>query len=113
MKRGDVVFVNLPMVPGSNVQGGRRPAILVAANVAQRGNPMVMLIPLTTKLAATRFTFTYRIEPSQENGLSATSIALVFQLCAADRTNIASVIGRLKDSEINMLDDLMRQMLGL
>ena len=113
MARGDVAYINLPLVPGSRAQGGRRPAVLVTADMALRGNPMTMVVPLTTTLTATRFPFTFRIEPSPQNGLSAPSIALVFQLCAADQTHLDSVIGQLEDHHLAKIDDMMRQMLGL
>jgi len=74
MKRGEIVYVNLPLNPGSRVQGGRRPAVLVIANTAVQGNPLAMIVPLTSKLAAERFPFTLRIEPTDQNGLIETSI---------------------------------------
>ena len=113
MARGDVAYINLPLVPGSRVQGGRRPAVIVLANNALRGNPMTMIVPLTTNLAATRFPFTFQIEPSPKNGLSAPSIALIFQLCATDRTHLDSVIGHLEDDRLAKIDEIMRQMLDL
>ncbi len=113
MARGDVAYINLPLVSGSRVQRGRRPAVLVTADTALQGNLMTMIVPLTTTLTATRFPFTFRIEPSPQNGLSAPSIALVFQLCAADQTDLDSVIGQLGDHHLAKIDDMMRQMLDL
>ncbi len=113
MARGDIAYINLPLVAGSRAQGGRRPAVLVIADNALRGNPMTMIVPLTTTLVAVRFPFTFRIEPSPQNGLSAPSIALVFQLCAADRTHLDSVMGHLEDHYLAKIDEMMRQMLSL
>jgi mRNA interferase MazF len=113
MARGDIAYINLPLVPGSRVQGGRRPAVLVIADTALRGNVMTMIVPLTATLAAARFPFTFQIDPSPQNGLSAPSIALVFQLCAADRTHLDSVMGHLEDQHLARIDEMMRQMLGL
>ncbi len=113
MARGDVAYINLPLVPGSRVQGGRRPAVLVIADTALQGNLMTMIVPLTTTLTATRFPFTFQIDPSTQNGLSAPSIALVFQLCAADRTRLDSVIGHIEDQHLARINEMMRQMLGL
>ena len=74
---------------------------------------MTMIVPLTATLTAARFPFTFRIDPSPQNGLSVSSIALVFQLCAADRTHLDSVIGHLEDHHLAKIDEMMRQMLGL
>jgi len=113
MARGDIAYINLPLVTGSRVQGGRRPAVLVIADTAPRGNPMTLIVPMTTTLTAARFPFTFQIDPSPQNGLSAPSIALVFQLCAADRTHLDSVIGHLEAQHLAKIDEMMRQMLGL
>jgi mRNA interferase MazF len=113
MARGDIAYIDLPLVAGSHVQGGRRPAVLVIADKALQGNQMRMVVPFTTNLAATRYPFTFQIEPSPQNGLSSPSIALVFQLCAVDRTRVDSVIGHLEDDYLAKIDDMIRQMLGL
>ncbi len=113
MTRGDIAYIDLPLVPGTHAQGGRRPAVLVIADQAVRRNPMRMVVPLTTNLGAPRFPFTLQIAPSRQNGLSAPSIALVFQLLAADQAHLESVIGHLEDVYLAQIDSMMRQMLGL
>lgn len=113
MARGDIAYINLPLVAGSRAQGGRRPAVLVIADNAPGANPMTMIVPLTSTLSAARFPFTFRIEPSHQNGLSAPSIALVFQMCAADRTHLDAVMGHLEDHYLMKIDEMMRQMLSL
>jgi len=74
---------------------------------------MRMVVPLTSNLSAGRFPFTLRIDPSPTNGLLNPSIALVFQLCAADVTHLGNVKGQLEHQYINKINELMRQMLGL
>src|SRR5258708_39995135 len=113
MTRGDIVFVNLPFLPGSGVQGGRRPGALVTAHAALKGNPLVMIVPLTTRLNAGRYPLTVLIEPSLENGLSARSVALVFQLRAVDPTDVEPAIGHLEAHYLAQIDEMMRQMLGI
>lgn len=113
MARGDIAYVNLPLAVGSRVQAGRRPAVLVIADSALRNNPMTMIVPLTTTIATVRFPFTFQIEPSPQNRLSVPSIALVFQLCAADRTHIDSVIGTIEDHYLAKIDEMLRQLLAL
>ena len=113
MPRGDIAFINMPLSSGSRVQGGRRPAVLVIADNARAHNPLVTIVPLTTTLAAARFPFTFQIDPSTQNGLTAPSIALVFQLCGADRTLVDRVIGQLENRHLEMIDEMIRQLLGM
>jgi mRNA-degrading endonuclease toxin of MazEF toxin-antitoxin module len=73
MARGEIAFIDLPLSTGTRVQGG--PAILVIADDARTHNPLVTIVPLTTNTAATRFPFTFQVDPTSRNGLSAPSIA--------------------------------------
>ncbi len=113
MPRGDVLDVDLPIVPGSRVQGGRRPAVLLLTEEAARGNPVVTVVPVTGTVEAIRFQFTFQIAPSPANGLTAPSVALVFQVMAIDRTAIARRRGHLEDEYIAQLEATLRQMFGL
>jgi mRNA-degrading endonuclease toxin of MazEF toxin-antitoxin module len=113
MRRGEIVYINLPLVPGSRVQGGHRPAVLVISDIATPNNPLVTIVPLTTNLGTKRFPLTFEIDPSTQNGLTQTSVALVFQLCSADRTNLGKVLGTLENHYLSKMDDMMRKLLNL
>jgi mRNA interferase MazF len=113
MKRGEIVYVNLPLVQGSHSQGGRRPSILVISDNALPKNPMVIMVPLTSNMATVRFPFTFQIDPSLQNGLSNPSVALVFQLCAVDRTHLGRVSGILEDHHLTKIDEMIRQLLDV
>ena len=54
MARGDVLLVSLPP-SDRREQSGRRPA--VAVQMDQAGEPMLMVVPVTSNLAALRFSF--------------------------------------------------------
>jgi mRNA-degrading endonuclease toxin of MazEF toxin-antitoxin module len=74
----DIWMVSLTETVGSE-QRGQRPAVVIAvhpqANVS-------MVVPLTSNIGASRFPYSHKIECSASNGLSADSIALVFQMRA-------------------------------
>lgn len=115
MARGDVVSVNLPPPPGGTgrEQTGFRPALAVQADSIGEDLPTLMIIPFTSQLSALRFPLTMRIEPSRMNGLTQTSVLLVFQLRAVDRARIGHKLGTLEKKHLDILDNLTRQMLGL
>ena len=54
MACGDVLLVNLPVSDGRE-QSGRRPAVAIQSDVA--GEPMIIVIPVTSNLSALRFAF--------------------------------------------------------
>ena len=113
MKRNDIVMVELPPPLGGagREQAGRRPAVVVQDDTP--GLPTLLVAPLTSQLAAQRFPHTLRIEPSFENGLSMSSVILLFQLQVMDRRRVLRVIGQLEEQYVMQFDSELRQMLKL
>jgi len=110
MARGDVLLINLP-TSDKREQSGRRPAVAVQTDVA--GEPMLMIAPVTSNLNALRFKFAVKIEPSNDNGLTQTSIVMIFQMRAIDKSRIVKLIGKLSTEDLAKVDSEIRQMLGL
>lgn len=108
MARGDVLLVSLPVSDGRE-QSGRRPAVAVQTDIA--GEPMLMVAPITSNLNALRFAFSVQIEPSAENGLTQTSIVMVFQMRAIDKTRIVKKIGQMSKEDMEKIDAEIWRML--
>ncbi|BDA66919.1 hypothetical protein CAL7716_010850 [Calothrix sp. PCC 7716] len=108
MARGDVLLVSLPD-SDKREEKGNRPAIAVQTDVAN--SPMLMIIPVTSSLGALRFPFVVRIEPSEENGLTLPSVAMVFQMRAIDRKRIIQKIGELEPQYLTQIDAEIWRML--
>ncbi len=92
MKRGEVWRVRLPSVPG-HTQAGIRPAVIVQEEQATLLLPTVIIVPFTSTRATLRFPGTLAIQPDGQNGVTAPSVALVFQLTAIDKTNCLQLLG--------------------
>lgn len=99
MLRGEIWTVVLPF-PGGREQGGRRPALVIQDEVYGQGSPLVLVVPLTTQLSARRFPATVDLDPSDKNGLANTSVALVFQTRALDRSRFVDRLGTVTDAEL-------------
>jgi mRNA-degrading endonuclease toxin of MazEF toxin-antitoxin module len=69
-----------------------------------------LIIPLTSRLDALRFPATWRIDPTPTNGLSNPSVALIFQLGAADIRRIRQRLGRLNDSDLQAIQSIAKQL---
>ncbi len=72
---------------------------------------MLMVAPITSNLKAQRFSFSVRVEPSVENGLSDPSIIMVFQMRAIDKRRIVRKLGRLSSTDMKRVDLVIWQML--
>jgi mRNA interferase MazF len=108
MARGDVLRVTLPE-SDRREERGTRPAI--AVQMENTASPMLMVVPVPSALGALRFPFTVRIEPLENNGLTLTSVALVFQLRAIDRKRIVHKMGELEAELMAQIDAEIWQML--
>lgn len=108
MARGDVLLVRLPD-SDKREEKGNRPAIAVQTDITT--SPMLMIVPVTSSLSALRFPFVVRIEPSQRNGLSLPSVAMVFQMRAIDRKRITRKIGELEAQYLAEIDAEIWRML--
>ena len=50
LSKFDICFIALPEPkPGSNVQGGPRPAIIVSNNMCNKHSPVVSVVPITSR----------------------------------------------------------------
>ena len=72
---------------------------------------MLMIAPVTSNLAAVRFGFTVQVEPSTENGLTSSSVVMVFQMRAIDKARIVRKIGRVSEADMARIDAEIWQML--
>ncbi len=90
MKPGDIYVVNIPEL-GTHEQEGTRPAVVIA----QVTKTIVTIIPCTGNKLALRFPYTLEIEPMKKNGLSVSSIALIFHIRAIDFSFIGQKLGEL------------------
>jgi mRNA interferase MazF len=68
------------------------------------GEPMLIIAPVTSNLAALRFAFSVRVEPSPENGLTSPSVVMIFQMRAIDKTRIVRKIGQLSPEDMARID---------
>ncbi len=108
MKFGDVFWGDLPDRGGTE-QRGRRP-VLVWQDTEAFSLPTVLIIPFTSQQDALRFPGTVLIQPSAVNGLTAPSVALVFQLGACDIRRLRTPIGHLEDGDLATLRELAKKL---
>lgn len=100
---GTIVTVDLGNAPFGHEQSGLRPAVVLSEQ-----NGVVIMIPLTTNTTALRFSATYAIDDDKENGLTAPSVALVFQIRAIDVSRIFKRLGTVSVKDARSLNKIIR-----
>jgi len=112
MDIGDIYTIDIPATNGHE-QAGNRPAIIVQAPQFEKQLSTVLIVPLTSQLAALAFPGTFLIHPDTENGLTKDSVALVFQLRAIDKKRLKRKIGRLHPSHLTQLFQFIKTLMQL
>lgn len=112
MDIGDIYTVGIPSSDGHE-QAGTRPAIIVQDSQFESQLPTVLIVPLTSQLGAQSFPGIFLINPDSDNGLTMTSVALVFQLRAIDKRRLRGMIGRLSTSHLAQLHQHIKTLLKL
>jgi len=75
--------------------------------------PTIVVVPLTSQLAALRFPHTLQVEPSPGNGLSVPSVVLLFQLQVVVKRRVLRVVGELDQDHVVQFNSRLRNMLNL
>ena len=107
MKKGEIWLVELPEGVGHE-QKGQRPALVVG-----QANDLAVIIPLTSSVTREKLPFTHSIEPTNENGLTETSVALVFQIRALNETRFKKQLGWIPKEQRAAVDELLKDLLKL
>lgn len=95
MRRGEIYWVNLDPVVGSEV-GKRRPAIVLQNDLANHSSPTVTIVPLSTRVGRV-YPFQVLI-PASTSGLDRDGKALCEQVRTVSKTRLLNKVGGLSNS---------------
>ncbi len=87
MKKGEVWLTDFPQGKGFE-QYGIRPALVLAG-----ANGLVTVIPFTTNLSRESLNFALTFESSAENGLTQSSVLLIYQIGSLDESRLKRKLG--------------------
>ncbi len=106
MKRGDLVPVVL-----AGAYGKPRPALVIQSDLFAQ-HPSVTILPVTTELRPIK-TFRITVNPSQKNGLRASSQIMVDKAHTIPRDKAGVPFGELESRTLKAVDRALAVFLGL
>ncbi len=112
MNRGDVYWVRLDPIEGSE-QAGTRPAVIVSRDSINRHSPVVIICPLTSADRVTRLYPSDVLVRTPEGGLSTDSVVLTLQVRAVTKTRLTQQLGALEPDTLAQVAQALKITLDL
>ena len=109
MKRGEVYYVNLEPVVGSE-QGGIRPCVVIQNDVGNNCSPTTIVAPMTERDKKELPTHVF---VSEDDSVSRSSIILLKQIKTVDKSRMKDFLGRLSEETMQKVDEALRISLAL
>ena len=110
IKRGELFWVNLDPVRGSE-QSGRRPVLVIQNDVGNEFSPTTIIAPLTTKSFSKEYPVNVNI-PKGVSGLKADCTVLLSQIRTIDKIRLEKKIGRLPEGYLQKVNLAIKVSLG-
>lgn len=109
MKQGEIWQADLNPVKGSE-QAGFRPVVIISGNLLNQHLPVVIVMPLTTKLK--HYKGNPILKPSSVNGLKSESEILVFHIRSVSKDRLIKKMGMIDSAELTVatktLNDILK-----
>jgi mRNA interferase MazF len=114
LKRGMIIDVDLNPTKGSET-GKIRPCVVVTNDVYNARVPVIQVVPITEwNEKKARILTNIEIQPTDENGLTKTSIADCLQTRPVDyRQRLVRVRGKLSESDLEKIDGALKIVFSL
>lgn len=104
LKRGDVVFMDLPKIGESSVQCGLRPCVIMSNQKAIDNSTVITVVPVTSKHKRCE---NLHIPLFRESGLSRESIALAEQILTVPKSLITKKVGTVPEFKMKAINNVI------
>lgn len=114
--RGDVVWADLGEHPGTKIQSGRRPCLIISTDKANRKSNVYNVLPGTTKQDNNVFPVHHTLLPEDISGyLGKPTIFLAEQICTIDKKQVLCKVGHVdeKSESISKINRIIVRQLEL
>ncbi len=111
IKRGDLFWVDLDPVKGSE-QSGRRPVLVLQNDIGNAYAPTTIVAPLTTSQFAKEYPTNVCLLKGTA-GLKSDSTVMLSQIRVIDKVRLEKKIGQLSQKFMDEVDEAVKASLGL
>ncbi len=111
IRRGEIFYVNLDPVKGSE-QAGTRPVLVIQNDIGNEYAPTVIVAPLTTKAFSKTYPTNVNV-PQGTAGLKQDSTVLLSQIRTIDKNRLSEKLGALPKDLIHRVDKAIKISLAI
>jgi mRNA interferase MazF len=111
IKRGEIYYVDLTPVKGSE-QSGRRPVLVIQNDIGNEFAPTVIIAPLTTKKFLKEYPTNVHIKKGTAN-LKEDSVVMLSQIRTIDKSRLERKVGALSAEIMIMVNEAIAISLAL
>jgi mRNA interferase MazF len=108
MKQGEIWNANLDPSKGSE-QAGFRPVVIISGNLLNQHLPVVIVVPLTTKVK--KYKGNPVLAPGKSNGLKQESEMLIFHIRSISKDRLIAKLGSIETPELEHAVKTLNQIL--
>lgn len=116
-KRGEIWFVDLGTHPGTSVQEGRRPAVILSNDIGNTHSKIVTVLPMTSKKKRPGFPTHVALAPSDvkvsEGAYIDYSIVLAEQAITVSKNALLTYVGMVNTARLRDIEKAVEVHLGL
>jgi len=109
----DIILVNLNPTKGSEQKGENRPCLILQTNAVSDFGRTTLIAPLTTQKISKIYPYEVLVISDDINNLIATSKIKLDQIRVIDKSKIIKKQGKLKISEIEKIDQALKNIFDL
>lgn len=116
IRRGNILWIDLGEHPGTHLQSGCRPCVVISTDRANRSAKIYTVIPGTTKYEKESFPVHFKLLPEEVKGyLKKETIFLAEQICTVDEKQVICKMGNILQNSITMqkIDQIIIRQLAL
>ena len=112
IKRGDIYYVDLRPVIGSE-QGGVRPVLIIQNDTGNRYSPTVIAAAITSQTGKARLPTHIALPVNENCGLNRDSIILLEQVRTLDKKRLRERMGHVEEQVMEKVDTAIAVSFGL
>lgn len=114
IERGDILIAEIAGIPGTSIQRGIRPVVVISNDKANTYSPVLTVVPLTSKVNKKRYLPTHvYVDRNEMMGLARPTLVLAEQVTSIAVQSIIRKCGRVDQAALARITKAVEIQMGI